>query len=422
MGQVDILSDSKSDDAAMTPLGISSHFPAEELVGHFLLSKRKQKIAWNNDSIGNWTLAVQDRLPCSRIYIEDKAVGWLLGHAISPDGKIVENDLQLQSDDIEASIYSHGGRFLVILPILQRVYMDPCGLLSAVYCKHAELVASSPSLIPYDELTKDRARLLQSTGIPHVNAMFPVGMTSRHAVERIIPNHYLDLGTWKIERHWPDRALLPVDDVSAAIKEISSITKRQLRAIVKHGPTTLRLTAGKDSRMLLACARDFVDDLECVTADLNDHDAQHDCQVAEKLSKIAGVPYRAMQWVEPEPRDLDLWLFRTGFGTGEVRGWRGCTTYRTQFDPNRSDLLGSAGEVARAFFWSPDDGPNTEISGERLLRHCNCPVTPETTARVEDWISGAIANDSLQLLDLFYVEQRVGCWAGVWANAEAAIR
>jgi hypothetical protein len=223
-----------------------------------------------------------------------------------------------------------------------------------------------------------------------------------------------------MERHWPDRVLSPIEDESSAVAEIASITKRQMQAVVKHGPATLRLTAGKDSRMLLACARDFVGELDCVTADLGDYYSQNDCRVAEKVSRIAGVPHRTLHQVESEPRDLELWLLRTGLAGGVGRGYKGSTTFRTQLDPSRSDILAYVGEVARGHYWLPDDLPNTEISPERLLSICKFPETPETIAQIEDWISCAVVNDSLQLLDLFFLENSHAYTSGWTANAEWA--
>lgn len=409
----------REDDPTLTPRAISDRFTADRLTGQFLLSKHQVALPWSCDSVGEWHLWVEENLPCVEIRSEHQKVGWLLGHAVGGDGKMVAGELQVQSDRIEDDVYALGGRFLAILPLLERVYLDPCGLLSAVYCEQLQIVASSPNLIPYDDLTKDRTDLLTRIGIPFAIAMFPVGMTPRHAVERVVPNHYLDLRSWRTERHWPDRALDVVEDVSATVAEIASIAKQQIGAVVDDGPTTLNLTAGKDSRMLLACARNVASSLECQTFDLNDEPSRNDLRVARKVSRIAGVPHHTLTWMEPEDDDLQLWLYRTGFGTGEYRGWTGTTTLRRQMDSRRSTVYGAAGELARGIYWLPDDSPNTEITTERLLKNCSCPATPETVSRMEQWKSGADMADSLQLLDLFYVEQRLGSWAGVWTYGQA---
>lgn len=402
------------------PYSLSQQFSVAELKGQFLLSRGSQPLPWTTDCLHGWCLAVEESLPVFRCSNGAEYIGWILGEAIGPSGEIIEENVTLGPDDVEKSIYELGGRFLVILPGLKRVYMDPCGLLSAVFSEADQMVASSSSLIPHSDKTRDRTEFIRAIGIPYVNAMYPVGMTPRFGVERLIPNHYLDLDSWTTKRHWPSDPITPVTEESLAVAEIAEITKRQIAAITRSDFATLRLTAGKDSRMLLACARDAIQRLECVTADLNDPGSRNDCRVAAKLSKIAGVPHRVMSWVEPQSRDLNLWLFRTGLEAGEVRGWQGCTTYRTQLDASRRTFYGSIGEVARSWLWMEGDRHDTEISAERLLARCICPKNSETEGRINRWIESTVVSDSFQLLDLFYVEQRVGCWAGVWANAESA--
>ena len=408
------------DAEPMTPESISRRHSMEELVGQFVLSRTQSALPWQRDSLSGWHLAVENKLPFVRIRCEDQPAGWLLGHAIGPDGTLVEDELHLHTDQLEEAIYEHGGRFLVILPLLGRVYLDPCGLLGAVYCEHAGLVASSLSLIPYDEHTQDRAELIQAMGIPFNDAMYPVGMTPRYGIERILPNHYLDLHSWQTTRHWPVEGFPTVKNVPAAVAEITEITRRQLRTVVQQGPVMMHLTAGKDSRMLLACAKDFVQQIDYTTADFKDNTSKTDCVTAKKLAEIAGVQHRVLKWMDPEEADLDLWLHRTGMCSGEYRGWRASTMYKHQIDPYRPRIFGNVGDIARGIFWRPNDTATTVITAERLLEHCGgCASTPETLEQLNKWLQTAIAQDSLQLLDLFYLEQRLGCWAGIWTYAEA---
>jgi len=53
-----------------------------------------------------------------------------------------------------------------------------------------------------------------------------------------------------------------------------------------------------------------------------------------------------------------------------------------------------------------------------LLEHCNAPRSEVTLEPLQRWLEQVPAIDSLQLLDLFYLEQRLGCWAGVLPYAE----
>jgi hypothetical protein len=220
---------------------ISQQFSPDDLAGQFLLSQSESRpgLSWSSDSLDGWHLAVESRLQCVRILQAGAPAGWLLGRAIAPEGHIVTGNFELPPGEVEDAIYALGGRFLVILPLLRRVYLDPCGLLSAVYCQHAATVAATQCLIPFDRLTPSRTKLIEAMGLPFIRCRFPAGMTSRENIERILPNHYLDLQTWRCVRHWPKSDLQSQPDVPAAAAEIARIAKRDLSAIYAHGPAAL---------------------------------------------------------------------------------------------------------------------------------------------------------------------------------------
>jgi len=403
-------------ETLLTPRKIAEQFAPTELVGQFFLSRKEPSLPWPTSTIDGWNLATDSRLPVVRIHSMGEPVGWLLGQATTLDGRIVTEDLQLPTGNVEDFIYSFGGRFVVILPSLGRIYLDSFGLLSTVYCAHAGIVASTPSLISYDDRTPDRTELLAVMGIPYKKGRFPNGLTCRENVERILPNHYLDLQTWKTVRHWPGaEPFEPVDPADAAA-EIAEIAKNQLRAIYEHGPATLMLTAGRDSRLLLACSRAFAQQLDCITMDFNDSLSLIDLSTAPKLAARAGVRHRVMNWREPEERDLALWLYRTGFCVGEPRGWQVTTTMR-DVDPGRSLVFAPISEMMKAKILRFRDTKDSTIDPERLLRYGRCASTPETLARIEAWLDGIPIADARHKLLMFWLEQTMGCWTGIWAYA-----
>jgi hypothetical protein len=253
-------------------------------------------------------------------------------------------------------------------------------------------------------------------GLPFIRCRFPAGMTSRENIERILPNHYLDLKTWRCVRHWPKADLQPLADVPAASAEIAEIAKRDLSAIYGHGPAALTLTAGEDTRMLLACSRQVAGELECLTFDNNDQSSWTDIRIAKRLARLAGVGHhRVLEWRQPTERNLALWLYRTGYCVGEPRGWEVATTVWEYFNPSQAIIYGVVSELARAKYRRTEDTPSTNISAKRLIDHAGSVDTPETVERVRAWIDAVPVDDALRLLDLFYIETNFGAWAGVWA-------
>jgi hypothetical protein len=280
-------------------------------------------------------------------------------------------------------------------------------------------VASTPNLISYDDKTPDRVHLARAIGIPFTNGMYPLGLTPRYGIDRILPNHFLDLSSWQLIRHWPKQPLVNVTSPDAAISEISAIVKRNIAAIARDGTARLTLTAGKDSRMLLACGRDIADKVELFTAQIPDKNGRIDCDVATRIARRFGLTHYVLSTESATEEDLEEWMFRIGFSTGEIRGWESATMFKRLPNGGRAMLKGLVGELARGFYWYKDDTETAAMPPERLIEHCNtCPLYEEPLGRARDWLRTVPVADSLQLLDMFYLEQRLGCWAGVLPYAE----
>jgi hypothetical protein len=320
---------------------------------------------------------------------------------------------------METFIYAFAGRFAVVaLHDHPRFYLDPCGSLSAVYCAHRRMIASTPSLIPYDEQSRDRTELTLAIGIPYTDGMYPLDMTPRHGVGRVLPNHYLDLRGWRTVRHWPKQPLQAVASVEETVTEIATLVRRNIGAVIRATPTYLKLTAGWDSRMLLACAREWAHRLEFFTAEIGDVGAATDCDTARRIAKRLGLRHRILPWEEPRDEDLEEWMFRIGYSTSERRGWRTVTMYK-HLPGGHAVLAGNAGEIARAYYWNDSDTEATVITPERLIAHCECPIEAETVERARAWLASLPTANAFDVLDLFMIEQDMGGWASVVQYAES---
>jgi hypothetical protein len=399
------------------------------LIGQFVLSAGENRAppGWVSDRIGDWCLGRHPALPAMRLSGGDgRTQGWMLGYPISvagtllSDGDVVPVSAQaLASDDaLEAFIYGFGGRFAaIVVDPHPRCYLDPCGSLSAVYCAHQRMVASTLSLIPYDAHTRDRVELAFAIGIPYTEGMYPLDMTPRYRVERILPNHYLDLCTWRTVRHWPTGPLATAASVDEAVADIATLVKRNIGALIAATPTYLKLTAGWDSRMLLACARAWARSLEFFTAEIGDEGAATDCDTARRIAKRFGLRHRVLPREQARDEDLEEWMFRIGYSTSERRGWQAVTMYK-RLPGGHAVLAGNAGEVARAYYWSAADTEATAITPERLVAHCECPLEEEPLARARAWLESVPTANALDTLDLFMIEQDMGGWASVIQYAE----
>jgi len=353
------------------------------LIGQFVVSATDNRAPtqWISERIGHWFLGRHPALPSIRLLgADDRPLGWILGYPISEAGTLLADgetlrlplEAQASTDALETFIDTFGGRLAVVVLDARhpRFYLDPFGSLSAVFCAHQRMVASTPNLIPYDARTRDRVELAQAIGFPYRQGWYPPGLTPRYDVDRIPPNHYLDLSDWRTLRHWPKEPLREEACVEDALTEIAALVKRNIAAIVSAIPTYLKLTAGHDSRMLLACARALADRFELLTADFGDRSSAIDCDTARRIAKRFGLKHRIQRWETATEEDLQEWTFRTGNAVGEVRGWQSATMHK-RLPGWHAMLDGMGGELARGFAWRDDDTETTLVSPERLVALCS---------------------------------------------------
>ena len=292
----------------------------DELIGQFVLAKSRRSIPgnWPVRSNGAWHLGHHPALPVMDIRSADSIeIGWLVGYPISPEGQLLTENVECpvsandgkSSAGFEAWLYEHGGRFAAIYldSGTSRFYLDPCGSLAAVFCPQQELVASTPALVPYAAGCEDNEELIRALGIPERNNWFPFGCTPRLGVERLLPNHFLDLRAWESVRHWPTGELPSDYDVREAASEIATILKRHIAAVARQHPIHMSLTAGRDSRMLLACAREHLDGIAFFTLETPRLSGPMQCQVGRKLAKTFRLRHIVLPFEPASERELEEW-------------------------------------------------------------------------------------------------------------------
>lgn len=379
------------------PRELHAQYHTSDLPGQFMLSTDTAHIpdGWRTCALGRWVLASHSALPCFEIHAgDDTPVGWLLGYPIDPDGHLVTSKVVFDEgatnpvipERFETFLYRFGGRYAAVLisGSTSRVYLDPCGSLSAVYCPSQKLVTSTPSLIPYGSDVHDDDELITTLGIHDSVEMFPLGLTAKVGVERLLPNHYLDLDEWCSVRHWPAGPIQDVRDVQDAIARIGTRVRRNIGAMASRSPH-LALTAGQDSRMLLACAREFANVLTCFTVWTGNLTSKVDCDIANRICRRFGLKHVFLRFQDPRSYEMGEWLFRTGFSLGTQSSWRGASAVR-QLNPQRVDLSGHVGELARANYWGAEDPSAEEVAPARLTAICGFPLDSTTQPRFQKWL------------------------------------
>ena len=324
-------------------------------------------------------------LPTIRIKQSGGAqVGWLLGYPIDvSERRILTDEVCLseeqltRANEFEDWLYDLGGRFAAVLlsENVRRLYVDASASLTCIYStKHPIISATTTPMADDDSHTDSIIRACRDN-IQSSGTWFPLGFTKYSNLWVLLPNHYLDLSTWVVERHWP-RETIQYGPPDPKINRIVNLLGASIEAVQKSFPIAMNLTAGRDSRMLLACARPWITNIEFET--LPDY----------------------------SPSDVTIGrLYAEAFGL----------THLVKPSGNRERVLlqGFAGEVGRSFYWRKGDTDSVAISARELFARMNFQsYNPVLLAKLESWISELRGFGRFTILDLLYIEHRLGCCMG----------
>ena len=390
-----------------------------EFDGQFVLSKSEKcfPFKWKTRQIDDWFLSSHRSLPVIEICRPNgQAIGWLLGHAITQKAQLLNSKLTLENelceaDNFESWVCSLSGRFACAYLTSQtsRVYLDSCGSLAVVYSTEHQSVASTTTLVADFERDGDH-EMIRALGMPESDAWYPSGLTPMKNVRRLLPNHYLDLENWAPIRHWPKPGDLNSrnNDFGVTVKTVVESLKKNILAVSKQYPLQMSLTAGRDSRMLLACSRDVLQRIKFHTGVWVPSGV--DSEVGSQLAKKLKLNHVTLSVKLASTSELHDWQSRTGHCVaGEI--WRIHPTSR-KIDHHRAFLPGCAGEVGRAYYWRDGDENLASLTAQEILKRAKLPALGKIVSNTEAWLNEISHLTWNTILDLMYIEQRLGCWAG----------
>lgn len=326
-----------------------------EFKRQFIISDNEEVLpqGWVRLRCGRWRFSFHSSLPMSEVYEKSAGVhaGFMLGYPVSPGGQLVESRIMLptrESDKVlHHDLYRYSGSWACILRAEGdwRLYGDPLHSVPIVYHTDLNIVASSTGLIPDQYRSKDQA-LVEALNIPKEDNWYPFGLTPYHECQRLLPNHYLRLSTTEAVRHWPCSGTFENQDEDKSKSTLIENLSRNISAFARNGRPYLSLTAGRDSRVLLACSRDVKDSITSHTIQIPDEGARVDFQVAQYISSKYGLEHEGQLRRSPSEADLEKWLDRTGYCAAGAT-WRIVTTLK-RLDASRVRFEGIGGEIGRA--------------------------------------------------------------------------
>jgi hypothetical protein len=384
---------------------------------------------WQKIDIGAaLKLTAHPDLACARATDDGERTLTLVGHMLDPLAPAATNDDILQQLlhrftgrlDLIKATSGYGGRWLLIATNGPEKFLfhDALGLRQVFYTNPADtgsLWAMSQPGIDAELLSlQPDAAATAFMNSPAFRAdpeyRWPGEASPFRGLKHLLSNHWLDLATGTSHRYWPGAPLARVQP-EAAIERLSVLLPGIVRAAAQRFELALGVTAGLDSRLVLAAARGVKDRLCCVTVRQGGMAPDHaDLTIPGRLLNRLGLPHeviQAQQHMTPEFSEAfkrSVYLAHDHYGPDAEAILR-------RFARTKAVLTGSGSEVGRCSFRKtlPRSDRRT-ITPAHLARLQRMDHEPFALRHFERWLNDAAPRHNIKLLDLFEWEQGHGNW------------
>ncbi len=359
----------------------------------------------------------------------------LLGYILDPgepranDADIVGRLLtQVESDGTpEAFIrltFPFGGRWILIVDKGRDAWLftDPCGYRQVFYTRMSQcglwcasqpgLLAETLDLVPDGEAIK----FIQAYRAQQPQYWWPGDSSLYKDVRHLMPNHYLDLRTGENHRFWPreDIRPRPLNDV---VRDCAQILQGLIESASFRFELALGITAGKDTRLLLAASKTIRNELYCFTAQYWDlSPASPDILVPSRLLPKLGMTHHVIRCPSRMDKEFAK-LYRRNVTTAhEAYGPIAEGMYH-YYPQERMSMKGCGMPVTSGYYRLRlrHELPQAEregIDAHALAHVARIPKEEFALQALDRWLTDASHRsvEGLDLLNLFLWEDREGNW------------
>lgn len=360
-----------------------------------------------------------EELACLRLVAADgETAALLVGHAFDPRAKdFLSQDIELGAaattvEALEQYLDTLSGAFIAVTGARfgSRLYMDPGATLPIFWRTDSRIAGSSPvEIASAAELDANFDAGLHATCIGNEGMGSWIGgdLSAYSNIRKLLPNHYLALGEGAAKRYWPKE--IGWHPFPAAVADASAALLAFTTAAAKRFDLKLALTAGYDTRLVLASSRDAVADVEYFT--LAARGSELDRWAAGELAGRLGLNHRVLPLVRSSPEDIALWDQRVGFSVCESNREQ----YRSVAALGETAIIatGMYGEVGRCRLYrqNVDTINRMEVSPAFVAARLTIPAPELVRRSLERWVEGLAGFPPSVIMDLAFLELKFGAWA-----------
>lgn len=350
----------------------------------------------------------------------------LIGNILDPMNpeftpkQIAENLSNTQKERIHLTIDSLTGRFLVILKGQNQFFVrgDAFHYRQIYYGwqKNNPVITSSVKLFLdlfhlENEMDEEVKNMMQHPLYQKTEHSWFGDHSEDKRLKKLLPNHLLHLDSNEVSRIPVSASFFKSED--EILTYAASVLKGTYRALVQHFTLYQPLTCGLDTRLLLAASRDVKDEINYYIFDRSDGKSE-DVQIAIKLSKRFDLRFSVIQ---PEPlHDHFMDIYKKNHNHPRILPKTVNIQYHfyTKYPYNALNISGNGAGIYKV----PFGFFKNKITTNHILAFSGYfHRVPFITEQIEQWYSDASEyskSTGINILDLFYWEQRMGNWGAVY--------
>jgi hypothetical protein len=365
-----------------------------------------------------------------QVNLENKGIT-LLGYILDPnnpcasDAEVIDRLLGELSacdglDKFLRCTYELGGRWILIVDDGNEIslFTDPMGLRQVMYTNRSfptELwCASQPGLLAEIlnlELDEDAVSEYVNSAVYQEweEHLWPGDTTQYKEISHLLPNHYLNLKTGACVRYWPNENLDHLT-LEEGVEKTSGILTGLIKSAAHRFELALAITAGWDTRLILAASREISHQLYFFTLFTKN---RSDATIPSGLLSKLGLSHTVIKYPARMDDEFSDIYNRNVTSAHNSTGNMVQGIYTTNLQ-GRVCVTGNAAEITRVRFRVPN---GRQVTPKTLTRFMSFQYPDDlekisyVTRAWEKWLSKLGDTHNIHPLDLFYWEH----WAGNFA-------
>lgn len=236
--------------------------------------------------------------------------------------------------------------------------------------------------------------------------IYPMGRTEYENVIKLLPNHYLDLEEKQQKRFFPFEKK-PELSLTEGVQCLSSHLKLINKELFRDQLITLPLTAGWDSRVLLASLKEYSDQITCYTSMHRYMDISHiDIRVPLQLTNI-GKLYYSIHKDPDEPNEKIVEMLKKSISHARIdlQGSK-LSHIHSKSTVDKVILTGTAIETTKNYYRGVQSA-----SASQLAKLTGFKGQEFAIESMQCWLENSLPvalKYNYKIMDLFHWEQNVG--------------